>query len=375
MPCCESDASVEEYVRSYIIGYFGYAYVNDLLLGGIAQQRTIITESDRTNLQKNGWSDMNEAGLRVAATQIFSAEIKVKATQTYDQEKLEKFSRYTKQGRVTTLGGDISLQSFEDWSKTVKSNPTIIKFGISWIFDLLNNQRFPNDPNITMKARLIQTAIEKYVQNPIYCYNQCTHPSQGTCVDSGYFRFGTCQCQNGWEGLDCSKETDHEGKEICWKKNNETICLPKYSCRKQNTRSKGLTLDFLLTGIILQRSYSNHCFWESLEMLKLFHLKYKSQNIKSIWDVWICAAYVFSPSPSPSCFYIVRAQTETHGSCMIWGGFHLVGFPVHPQQADLRSSYRCRTANRILIVKNAFIELYANVTDNPYGTDYVRAKQ
>ena len=233
MPCCLFDAPVEEYVRMYIIGYFGYTYVNDLLLGGIAQQRTIITQSDRVNLQSNGWGESDEASLAVAATQIFSAAIKVKVTETFDQQKLEKFSRYTKQGRVTTLGGDISLQSFEDWSKTVKANPTIIKFGISLIFDLLTKQRFPNDPNITMKARLIQTTVEKYLLNPVYCYNQCTHPSQGTCVDSGYFRFGTCQCQNGWKGLDCSTETDDQSKEISQKnKRDNHSSIVKHSGRR-----------------------------------------------------------------------------------------------------------------------------------------------
>ncbi|CAF0764212.1 unnamed protein product [Adineta ricciae] len=276
VPCCELNKSSEEYIRRYIIDYFGYAYVHDMLLGGVAQQRIVITQSDRSNLEKNGWTVSNEASMSAAARQIFSTSVKVKTTETYDKEKLDTFSRYTRQDRVTTLGGDIILQSFEEWSKTVKTNPVIIKFGVSLIFDLLTNKHFPNDSDIVRKSQLIQKVIEKYLINPLYCYNQCTHPSHGTCIDSGYFQFGVCECHNGWTGLDCSTEVDGQ----------------------------------------------------------------------------------------------IQAQTDTHGVCTVWGGFHLVGFPVSSQQMNLRSGYWCRATGRTLLVKNPFIEFYINVTASSYQIEY-----
>ncbi|CAF4379052.1 unnamed protein product [Rotaria sp. Silwood2] len=211
MPCCDYNAAVEEYVRKYIINYFGYAYVHDLLLGGIAQQRIVISEAGRSKLEKNGWTMSDEASISFSAGQIFSAALKIKTTDNYDKAKLDTFSKYSQQSSVTTLGGDISLQSFEEWSKTIKTNPIIVKFGVSLIFDLLTSYRFPTDPKIGFKAQLIRTATEMYLLNPLYCFNQCTDATHGTCIDSGYFQFGTCKCYNGWTGLDCSSQIEEKG--------------------------------------------------------------------------------------------------------------------------------------------------------------------
>ncbi|CAF4857564.1 unnamed protein product [Rotaria socialis] len=95
-----------------------------------------------------------------------------------------------------------TAKTFTEWSKTVKTNPIIIKFGVKLIFDLLTARRFPNDPNIVTKKALIESALEKYIKNPIYCYNNCS--ANGQCKPSGYFQFGECQCNDGWTGLDCS---------------------------------------------------------------------------------------------------------------------------------------------------------------------------
>ena len=56
MPCCNGSSELDRYIRELIIDYFGLMYVKDLLLGGTAQQKIVISEEDRKNLQKNGFT-------------------------------------------------------------------------------------------------------------------------------------------------------------------------------------------------------------------------------------------------------------------------------------------------------------------------------
>ena len=69
----------------------------------------------------------------------------------------------------------------------MRSKPVVIKLGISPIFDLFTEQRFPNDKNISKKSELIQTALNDYLTNSVYCYKNCT---KGQCKSSDYFQFG-----------------------------------------------------------------------------------------------------------------------------------------------------------------------------------------
>jgi hypothetical protein len=202
LPCCTYNNDVEQYIFDYIFHYFGFSYVTDLLLGGVAQQNIYINQVDRSLLQKNGYTITNEAQLAGEALRAFSGSFKLKTTEEYDKIMHETFMKYVQTTRATTLGGDTALQSIEEWSKTIPSNPIVIKFGVKYLFGLLNVQRFSNDPNITAKSKLIEQALEKYIQNPVYCYINCS--GKGICKPSGYFQFGICECFSGWAGIDCS---------------------------------------------------------------------------------------------------------------------------------------------------------------------------
>lgn len=202
MPCCSYSVDVQTYIFENIFNYFGFTYVKDLLLGGIAQQKIVITEEDRSTLMKYHFDMSNSAEVSGAAGDIFSASVSMKITQQTDTEKLNIFKKYSKQSSVTTLGGDSSIQTFADWSKTVPTNPIVIKFSIGMIFDLFTKDKFPNEPKLAEKMQLIRTALDAYTQNPIFCYNNCS--GKGTCKSSGYFQFGLCECASGWTGIDCS---------------------------------------------------------------------------------------------------------------------------------------------------------------------------
>jgi hypothetical protein len=200
MPCCDFNETVEKYIREFVIGYFGYTYIKDVHLGGIIQQKIVITQSDRIKLEQNRFNTSNEVWMRDVAKQLFSIQMKINRTQTYDKMLMKYFTK----SNVTILGGNVSIKSFEDWYKSVPDNPVLVKFGISPIFDLLTTDHFPGESYIFQKAALIKLVVDRYLSNPVYCYNQCTDIIHGTCIDSGYFQFGICHCNSTWTGFDCA---------------------------------------------------------------------------------------------------------------------------------------------------------------------------
>lgn len=197
LPCCNyTEEETRKYIFDFVFNYFGYSFVTDLVLGGVAQQNMYINKSEIKTIEEKGFSTSNEANIE------FYASLGMKQQSSVDEKRHSEFMKYVKRTYTTTLGGDTSIQTFEDWSKTVKTDPIILKFGVKMIFELLNAKRFPNDPNIAMKKALIESALEKYITDPVYCYQNCS--ANGQCKPSKYFQFGECQCNDGWSGLDCS---------------------------------------------------------------------------------------------------------------------------------------------------------------------------
>ncbi|CAF1284546.1 unnamed protein product [Adineta ricciae] len=209
LPCCDYNEIVEKYIYDYIFGYFGYSYVTTLVLGGIAQQSIIIHSSNASALEEKGIKKSHEADLQ------FAVSFGLKPSGNQDNVTHAMFMNSVSKSYTTMVGGDPSISKIEDWAKTVQSNPVIIKFTIKYIFDILTQAegRFPNDANIGVKAKMIEQAVNNYIDTPIYCYgNNCS--SHGNCQDTGYFQFGECQCQNGWSGLDCSKKVEEKPKPL-----------------------------------------------------------------------------------------------------------------------------------------------------------------
>lgn len=200
MPCCEFNETVEKYIHEFIIGYFGDTYISKLQLGGIIQQTIIITETNRLKLEQNGFNMSNETWLKSVAKEIFLIQTTLNQTQILNNT----YHKYFTKSNAKILGGKRSISSLEDWCKSIPSNPVALKIEIASIFDLLINHYFPVDSYINQKATSIRSVVDRYLSAPIYCYDRCTDTVHGTCVHSGYFQFGTCQCKSGWTGLNCA---------------------------------------------------------------------------------------------------------------------------------------------------------------------------
>ena len=204
LPCCDLNETVEEYIREFFIDYFGYTYIRDLQLGGIVQQTITMTENDRARLEQDGFNTSNESWLKGVAKEIFLGQTKLDRANTRNKTLMKTFSKYFTKSNPMVFGGKTSIRSLKNWSKSVPSNPTVVKIGLASVLGLLTTYYFPGDSSIDRKATLIKSVVDRYLSNPAYCYHQCTNSAHGTCVDSGYFQFGVCRCKSGWRGLDCA---------------------------------------------------------------------------------------------------------------------------------------------------------------------------
>ncbi|CAF4189750.1 unnamed protein product [Didymodactylos carnosus] len=260
MPCCDSsDEMVYKYIVDRIFKYFGFTYVEHLILGGIASENIFIHRSNVTKLTEDKVNIAREA--KISFGEIFN--VGTNATFSHEVEEKKKFDQSVEDRYRKVIGGNAGQKSWDDWSKSVDHNPVVIKFSVTDIFRLLNTEsnRFPkSDSRIDQKRQLIQKALDKYLNISFYCPRNCG--GHGKCVDTGYFQVGECKCDNGWTGADCSSMTGLSGT-LCGINNKiecnggpvikgnypQHGCAPGYvkqdyhwsvTCRKQvNTNSLG----------------------------------------------------------------------------------------------------------------------------------------
>ncbi|UJR06611.1 hypothetical protein I4U23_010895 [Adineta vaga] len=150
----------------------------------------------------NGINVQNQATL--SFDMAIGGHISTGVSNSKNDSKHNTFMKEVQSLKITTLGGDPHLMNLSDWSKTVATNPVIIKFVIKDIFNLLNQRFFPNDLLIKNKSSLIEKILDQHLSSSIYCYKNCgDNGTRGTCEPTGYFQFGICKCKPGWTGSDC----------------------------------------------------------------------------------------------------------------------------------------------------------------------------
>ncbi|UJR19592.1 hypothetical protein I4U23_022726 [Adineta vaga] len=205
MPCCdENDSDTVEYVKDFIFEYFGFAYIDNLLLGGVAHQSIFITREGKERLESNGISIVHEAKVSFGKAMGTGAELGTNVETIQNTSNYNSFMEETISTHTNTMGGTTHLVSLAEWSKTVVANPVIIKFEIRDIFRILTSRNFPNDPLIADKSKSIGKILEQYLSHSVYCYKNCgNNGTRGTCEPTGYFNFGLCKCKPEWTGVDC----------------------------------------------------------------------------------------------------------------------------------------------------------------------------
>lgn len=200
MPTGPYNNIIDKYIQNYILEYFGYTYITEILLGGIAQQTISIDDVYVKNITSEGQSVTHKAKAS------FFVSLGGSITDSSNNTEQHEFTRMVKTSYTTTLGGEPfeMNNSTYDWYASVADNPVVTHFVVAPIVDLLTSERFPNDSAIGTKATLIQQAWEKYTNISVICFENCS--AHGLCQATGYFNFGLCLCQAGWtqNPLDCS---------------------------------------------------------------------------------------------------------------------------------------------------------------------------
>ena len=180
------------------------------ILGGVAQQLITINSSYSENISQQNFNSEDEAGFS------FAISFGSKESESHSKENHTIFMKYVKNVYASTIGGEpfdnsiqndtVKLDRLNNWFKTVPDNPVITRFSANKLTQLLTKKRFPTDPLIEDKARLIEQVWAKFDGNQelAKCVNDCTSPCHGRCVSAGHFQFGLCKCNTGFTGHDCS---------------------------------------------------------------------------------------------------------------------------------------------------------------------------
>lgn len=114
LPCCdENDLDTQEYILTNIFDFFGYTYVSNMLLGGIAQQLITMSRASKDNLVSQGVSITHEAKVSFDAG-LYGGELGVSTNDTEKTDNQKKFQSEVKTSDTYILGGDIQLETFAE---------------------------------------------------------------------------------------------------------------------------------------------------------------------------------------------------------------------------------------------------------------------
>jgi hypothetical protein len=185
---------MRDYILNFIIDYFGFAYIPEIILGGRIQNLVTVKSKEIDVLKFVGIKAKEEANIR------FIMQSNMKITLDSSKTRQDLFAQQIQSEYSARLGGDPSVRDIYEWMKTVPENPAITKFSMKYIVDLLKPNRFPDDPLIIRKAKLIEDILKEYSRQVVFCYNNCSGIDHGMCIATGAFRMGLCYCHSNFTG-------------------------------------------------------------------------------------------------------------------------------------------------------------------------------
>ncbi|CAF1157231.1 unnamed protein product [Adineta ricciae] len=143
MPCCSYDNDIKDYIISYIFDYFGFSFVSEMLLGGTAQEIITIDSERLTELKTRGLQTQH----CVSPGYVFKLLGSITTISNSTTTTQEEFRKNLTSTKMSQLGGDPALVSgpLANWIETVPNNPSMMKFKVKYISDLITSRRFPND--------------------------------------------------------------------------------------------------------------------------------------------------------------------------------------------------------------------------------------
>eukprot|EP01095_Lingulamoeba_sp_RSL-Kostka_P016110 TRINITY_DN7732_c0_g3_i2.p1 TRINITY_DN7732_c0_g3~~TRINITY_DN7732_c0_g3_i2.p1 ORF type:complete len:1803 (+),score=627.84 TRINITY_DN7732_c0_g3_i2:208-5616(+) len=197
-PSCSYEGSLEENVYEYtatcddeaeemyqlLITLYGTHYTYDVELGGKAYTRYELSKEEFQEAQTNYYSETEKYGGEVNAKYSgFSAffNIDYGVTSSFETSASSYLSNENIRRKDWYLGGDPGQGSSEDgnledlkrWASTVKSNPVPVRVKLKAIAELLNEDNFPDDPDIESKQDHLYEAL----------FNACTRIGFEDCSD------------------------------------------------------------------------------------------------------------------------------------------------------------------------------------------------
>jgi hypothetical protein len=118
-----NEEDLDGFINDFI-DYFGITFVNEIQLGGLAAETLFKQTKEISAQQVDGQGSSHSANIN------FFIKFDGNYSSSYNKTQHDQFMSTVEESSITKLGGDPSVQTLNEWIKTVPSNPAILHFAI-----------------------------------------------------------------------------------------------------------------------------------------------------------------------------------------------------------------------------------------------------
>eukprot|EP01126_Amoeba_proteus_P037373 TRINITY_DN3855_c0_g2_i16.p1 TRINITY_DN3855_c0_g2~~TRINITY_DN3855_c0_g2_i16.p1 ORF type:complete len:598 (-),score=114.17 TRINITY_DN3855_c0_g2_i16:1654-3270(-) len=178
---------------------FGTHVIMAVRMGGMfGEQSTFASDAWTKYLQSS--SDISAE----ASASAFGASAAASTMTKEQQEQASNFQKQTLSRQIYTVGGSIpSDGQASTWASQAVAEPQVIKYELASLDELLDNNYFPNDPNIDQKAANLRLALSDYCNQTVLAghLTNCQDPVDPTPAPpdlsfGGMFQVDDCNRNN-----------------------------------------------------------------------------------------------------------------------------------------------------------------------------------